>query len=195
MPQPRPRRRQLRELGVCSLTLVVAVMLGACTQPTPKPIPSAPSVVEPVFASDAEALAAAEAGYLAYQNMWSTVAQAGGSDPDRILPFVSPKFHDETLAELQKFLDRSVHSSGSLSFRDMNLQNYKDLSVGNAEVVAYACIDFSLARILDSDGADITPADRAEILPAQITMVSDPDSPQLLVYGGDEKWAGEDFCH
>lgn len=193
MPKPGTRRRPLRELSACSLALLVALMLGACTQPPPKPIPSASSTAEPVFASDAEALAAAEEAYGLYYETWNTIARDGGVNPQRIVPFTSASFSDSAVSGLERFEEEAVRASGDTVPYGMKVQSVAyDSTV--PRVVVYVCLDYSDARLINSSGTDVTPTDRLELNPISAEFIGSKGDPATLVLDRNDKWPGQTFC-
>jgi len=78
------------------------------------------------------------------------------------------------------------------SYDNFTSQQYFDFGSEGAELVAYVCLDVSQVRILDSSGTDVTPADRPNRLPLEITFVAESSSTMRI--DGSELWSGDDFC-
>ncbi len=74
---------------VGALVLVGMLALTGCVDgdrlPTLPPTPTS----TPIFASEEEALAAAEEAYAAYLEMSNLISSEGGVEPERIAPFVT----------------------------------------------------------------------------------------------------------
>src|SRR4051812_41826324 len=90
--------------------------LAGCVPSDPHPTASPSASATPVFASDAEALAAAEKAYAAYLKVSGEISADGGLKPERIDPLVTkeqaPREHD-TFAY---FSSHDLHTSGSPTF-------------------------------------------------------------------------------
>lgn len=156
-------------LGMRLLTPLVAValvaLLAACgPEPVPAPLPPEPTATA-VFASDAEALAAAEEAYAAYLEMSDIVTADGGQGAHRLEPFVDPDYFASTLAAIQIYIERDVHTQGKTEFRVVSL-NYFD----EFELQMEICLDVTDIRILNAEGLDVTPRDRVNVLPITITL-------------------------
>ena len=68
MPDARPRRLTPRVAALLGSAGVLALALSGCAgAPTPTPTPPSSASAAPIFASDEEALAAAEAAYERYR--------------------------------------------------------------------------------------------------------------------------------
>lgn len=141
----------------------------------------------PGFASEAEALAAAEAAYASYLAMSDLIASEGGANPERIAPFVTEEW---LVKELESF--GSVQASGnklmgSTSFAQMTIQTMtqEDLSV-------YACLDVSDSRVVNAAGIDVTPVDRIQVINMQIDFRVLGSGSLVLARG--ESWPAGSFC-
>ena len=104
----------------------------------PPPTPS----VEPLFASDEEALAAAEEAYAAYLAMSDEIAGDGGADPERIAPFVTTERLRDELDSVRRLLARTGFTqSGATTFDPLTASSSVD--DGAARSSFYACWDAS----------------------------------------------------
>ena len=73
----RMRAAALRPIAVLAAAFVLAALSG-CVQTTEKPTPTPTAAATPAFASDEEALAAAEKAYAAYLAVLDDVTADGG---------------------------------------------------------------------------------------------------------------------
>lgn len=173
--------------------LLVALTLVACVpddEPVrPDPSPTAP----PIFASDEEALAAAEAAYGAYVVVSDSVLQEAGADPERALTFVTAEFREEAAAGFTLFAENQWRSEGATTFDSVELQQYSE-SNEVAEITLYLCLDVTDTRIIDSAGLDVTPTTRDPRLPLVVEMESASEYSTDLLQAGSEVWSGNDFC-
>jgi hypothetical protein len=180
-----PYRVRMR-IGACFGAVLLVVALAGCSPDVPRMSPPPTPSVAPLFASDDEALAAAEEAYTAYLAMSDEISHDGGANPERIAPFVT----EERLAiELRTFnlqLEKGIRGSGSTASKSLGLQRFDD-----TEVIFYTCWDATGVRVLDANGVDVTPIDRDERLVLEVVMEA-ADGELLLE--SDEPWSGELSC-
>src|SRR5690606_22722214 len=100
------------------LVLVVSGCVPDAGIPTLPPTPT----VTPVFASEEEALAAAEDAYAAYLEMSYLIASEGGLEPERIAPLVTNEQFERELESLSIYSERGLHVDGQTRFDSMMLQ-------------------------------------------------------------------------
>jgi hypothetical protein len=139
-----------------------------------------------LFASDEEALAAAEEAYAAYLAMSDEISHDGGVNPERIAPFVTPERLTVELNSFARQREREVRTAGNTSGELLGLQQFDD-----HEVVFYVCWDASNVTVLDGGGADITPVDRDDRLVLEVVMEAVDEE---LLLGSDEAWSGDLSC-
>ncbi|TXN31275.1 hypothetical protein [Lacisediminihabitans profunda] len=180
------------------MTIAAVAMLTGCvrTEPIASPPPtSAPTpAATPLFASDAEALAAATAAYAAYVAMSDKITTEGGADPERISPYVSKEQLARDLAVFKTYEDRGYASHGELGFDSVRLESLT--GTDKPVVTVFLCADFSKIRLVDSAGTDITESDLQERAPMEISFVRDSNVSTRygLVIDWSESWSGTDFC-
>ena len=176
-----------------ALALVAAaLLLSGCTGDAPVVLPSPQSSIAPVFASDEEALAAAEEAYGRYLAASDAINAKNGEDPQTIAPFVHPDYLPELLAEFESFRTNKTYVEGNVEFDSIELQQYSDDLDGPAQVAVYLCLDVTKARLMSEDDEDITP-NRNDRLPLEVVLETKDREPNLLIKSG-ELWTGEDFC-
>ncbi len=174
---------------VGAVTFAGMLLLSGCGGGSPIPtLPPTPSAT-PIFASEEEALAAAEEAYAAYRQMSDVISGEGGEDAERIASFVTePRLADE-LRGFATLRESGLRITGEASFEVLSIQRYEEFG-GDAEVVFYACSDLSESRVLDGTGADVTPEDRVDRLVLEVVLRTvDGASPLLLE--SDNAWPGE----
>ena len=188
------RMRPKFRAAAVALVLVGALSASGCASEAPAADSTPTPRATPLFASDEEALAAAEEAYAAYLAVSDLITAEGGQSPDRIDAVVVPEIRDDARASLAKFQERNLHTVGASSFDSTGLQR---LSTGAAdqmvEVVIYACLDISTVRLLSESGQDVTPSDRVNRLPLEVTFKSVATTAELRLQSS-EPWAGENFC-
>lgn len=153
---------------------------------TPVPTPS----VTPVFASDEEALAAAEESYKRYISMEDSIAQEGGRDPERLAEIVTDEWLQTEFDTFERFRQSGRLQVGSTSVTDVELQRVDEFKDGTAEVVVYVCVDFSDTSFVDASGAQVAP-EGPRTLTLEATFVASDVNHLLLK--GNEPWS-ESIC-
>jgi hypothetical protein len=173
--------------------LVTAALLLALTGcvPTGTPSASPSATATPVFASDAEALAAAEKAYAAYVNTSDQILIDGGSHPERLKPLVSATLYAEELKGFQLTATNGWHSTGGTTYDHFSLEAYNP-DDQKALVVAYVCSDVSHVDVFDSNGASVVSPGREERTPFEATFSLQGSS--KLVLASDELWTGGGVC-
>jgi hypothetical protein len=170
----------------------IALALTACV-PSPHTVaPTPEATATPVFASDAEALAAAKTAYEGYLAASDQIGNDGGRNPERISKWVGPGRLPEELKIFLDFAKTGNRLVGRSSFFDFRLQSLSRDADGSAVLAAYVCDDVSRTKVVDATGADITPKLRLRIVPLQVRFKT--LAPTRFLVEGSEPWSGEDFC-
>lgn len=183
------RTRSRRAAGVL-LTLVVGLGMTACVGGEPLPtLPPTPDST-PIFGSEEEALAAAEAAYAAYLEMSNLISSEGGVEPERIAPFVTEAQLQDELAGSSYLRDNGIRAAGNSVLGKVLLQQYDELG-SVAEVAAYICVDVGAVRILDANGSDVTPEDRPDVIALEVLFQSE-DSSTLIA--DSNQWPDSELC-
>lgn len=179
-------RRVVGAIAVLGM-LTLAGCDGGHPLPTLPPTPSS----TPVFASEEEALAAAEAAYAAYSEVSDLISNAGGAEPERIAPYVTEEQLQRELDTAEYFESNGLRAVGSPLVARFDLQQYVE-SDGVAEITVYLCLDVSGVGVVDSTGADVTPTDRQPVVPLEVGFRG--DAPGALLIASSDTWSGTSFC-
>ena len=171
-----------------------ALVLSGCVQPGPVVTPHITPSATPLFASDADALAAATKAYAAYLKMSDLITSEGGARPERIADLVSAGQLNHELEGFTLFHDKKYVTRGESSYDTVSLQSNERLQDGQQEVVIYVCSDASDVRLLNQEGSDITPSDRPDRQPFELTFQTKIVGQLPLVLTRSELWSGTDFC-
>jgi hypothetical protein len=187
--------RWMRPAKFAVLALVVVALSGCVPAPTPV-VPTAPPTpaATPVFASNAQALAAAKAAFTGYLAVSDAIAASGGRKPERISRWVAPV---DRPAELSAFADLSKSGNrltGATKFFGLKIQRIEQSVSGIVTLDAYVCDDVSGTRLINASGKDVTPSSREDVIPLQAHFTSASAGSPILLVEGSEPWSGTDFC-
>jgi hypothetical protein len=180
----------MRIRSTVALGALVLALSGCVPTAEPHPIPPTPTVT-PVFATEEEALAAAEAAYREYLAVSDAIAADGGANPERLRPLVTDEYFDEVSSSFLAYEQGRLHTRGTSKFQDFNLASL-DQTSNSASIDAYVCLLVGDVRVFDTSDHDVTPIARRDRLPLQITLLSNGNDKLQLTRS--ESWSGEDFC-
>jgi hypothetical protein len=179
---------------VSCAALAVVLMLSGCVPTTtslgPTPKPSA----TPVFASEAEALAAATKAYAAYS----------GALDDAFASYDTSLLVNVAVGAALKKAEESVSSYREIGKRQTGRATIDTVSLVGSEAVrlgeiesgraqAYLCLNLSQVDVLGSDGKSVVPQGSSRRFPIIATFAWQRSEGALLV-DNDESWTGENFC-
>lgn len=137
-----------------------------------------------MFASDEEALAAAEAAYGAFLKATDSVIRDGGAEPERVEAYLSPELYQRELAGYRQLTQNGWHGVGSTSFK-LFLQYFVGTSI-----VAYACDDVSQTDVVDSDGHSVVLEGRAQRVAYEVEF----DASNDVTIVRKDVWSGGGVC-
>jgi len=177
--------------GPLLATAALLVALAGCV-PTSHPSTSPSASATPVFASDAEALAAAEKAYAAYLKVSDEIGHDGGNDPDRIASTVTTDRLAIEKRGSKALQDHGLHTAGLTTFSNGSLEQVTS-SGREIEVAFYACWDANGVRVLDSAGRDVTPPGRVNQRTLEV-VVTTVRGNLPLVLESDDAWSGNSSC-
>lgn len=177
-----------------ALTLAVALLASGCTTETPVPTPTAATTAPPIFASEDEALAAAEEIYARYSIASNLVLQEkGDKGPESLARYLHQELLEDVVDEFRQYRKDGIYSKGDIRYDSMRLQSYSDDGVHEAEIVVYLCIDVSKAFLYDEHGKNVTPPGRPDRVPVVLEFQT-VDRTQDLLITSSEGWTGDNFC-
>ena len=141
-----------RKLLTVVLVAGTALGLTACVPDTSTPTPApSPSVTAPLFASDEDALAAAEKVYREY-----LAATNSGPDLVRLEAVTTAEWFAYEKESAEQRVATGLRAEGESEIVSFDLQ-----SRSRSDVIVYVCLDVSRVRVLNERGEDVTPSDRA----------------------------------
>ncbi|MCU1549519.1 MAG: hypothetical protein JWR36_79 [Glaciihabitans sp.] len=176
-----------------TLAVSIALALTACV-PSPHTVtPTPEATATPVFASDAQALAAAKAAYEGYLAASNLVAHSGAKDTSPMRRWESARQYSKDSKSFEELIIRREHTSGNSTFSRFTLQRVETNSDGTVTVGIYVCLNIEKARVLDQHDRDVTPH-RPELLPLQLTFISGVMPPTSLLLDRSQVWPGNNSC-
>lgn len=175
-----------RALPAVVTALTVALLTGCATTTIGEPEP-APTTASPVFASDEEALAAAQAAYERYSEASDQVVSSGTGDVAPLSELVTPEQLERERSEIETLVRSQRRIEGKAELASFALQDYQL----DGSATAYVCLDVSGTRVVDASGRDVTPPDRR---PGQPLLVRFEFTEGELLLSGSEVWQSGDFC-
>lgn len=175
-----------------AVTVAGMLLLSGCGGGDPIPtLPPTPSAT-PIFASEEEALAAAEEAYAAYLSAWDLIAADGGADPERLAAYATGDFYESELEGFQTFRDNGWHSVGQSHLQSVELQ-FADLSGQDSVLVAaYVCVDVAGVDVLDEAGVSVVSPTRPDLQAFEVFFErADEDG---LIPAASEPWDPGSIC-
>ena len=177
-------------LAAVTLVFAVGLSLGGCAPDAPAPKPTASPSATPLFATDEEALAAAEEAYAAYLRVTDQVLSEGGSDPERLEAVVTGPQLETDVAEMAEAASLGYRSTGTTQFDQVVLQR-----VGTASedaVTVYLCQDVADVDIFDASGRSIIAKDRRARSKFEVSFDAEKrGSSQELLVARQTPWEDE----
>jgi len=164
---------------------LAALLLAGCTPSTPMPAPPPTPDATPVFASDEEALAAAEEAYGKYLATVDAIFADGGLNPERLLDVASRAQYETELSGFKEMENGRLKGTGHATF-ELSLQSYRPTT---GEVVVYSCDDISGTDIITADGTSVVSPERPTRIPYEVRFVGDP-----LIVDSRNVWDGSGVC-
>jgi len=156
--------------SILAVAFACALLTG-CDSPAPRqPDPTTPAA--PRFASDEEALAAAEEAYGAFLETADQIVRDGGADDARLAPFLSEELYME---ESEGFAEMRADGRRGIGYTTFTLvlQRWDPGSL-----VVSTCQDITNTDLVDAHGQSIVTSDRRLRLPFEIEF--DPDSMRIV---------------
>lgn len=175
----------MRFLALVAITLTLVGCVPAEPAVTPVPVPSS----TPLFASDADALAAATAAYAAYLAMSDQITAEGGANPERIAPYVTSAQLSREVAAFSSFLTKKEATEGRTRFDSVALEDFRD-----QQVSIYLCVDFTGIQLVGTNGIEGSSAPEPVRTPLEVSMVRSSSYSIPLLIERSEVWSGRNYC-
>ena len=180
--------------ALCALALLSTLVACATPAPPPEPSPTA-TTTAPVFATDAEALAAATEAYAAFSNASDDVFNDGGTDAGRISAVTSAEYSAALIKEFDDIRAQSRRSIGRSNFDGVTLQQIDESAPRGTNVLsAYLCADISGTDVVDATGISVITSPRPSRTPFLVTFDWKDKDHNALVVSSQSVWNGDGVC-
>jgi len=178
-----------------AVALSAVLMLTACVPTTTPAGPTPKTSTTPVFANEAEALAAATKAYAAYVKVSDEILADGGRNPERINKVARGDAREIAKRGFTKFRDGSLTSTGASKVGPLVQESYVPESTNGVGVFsAYACLDVSEIDVLNEEGISVVALTRPNFQAFELTFdLVTNEAPKLLV-ASETPWVGKGVC-
>jgi hypothetical protein len=180
----------MRKTAGLGIAVAVVAVLAGCSPGTGMPVPPPDPTSTPVFASDEEALVAAEDAYGTYLDVSNDLGEGGWLDTGGLSAVLRGDALDEELDTAKSFSAKGYVQVGRSTFDTTTLQQWSSED-GVISISVYLCLDVTAVDVVDDSGVSIVAPDRADR--QSLEVVVDNVDGQFKVSGGDA-WAGQPFC-
>ena len=182
-------------LAAVTLVFAVGLSLGGCAPDAPAPKPTASPSATPLFATDEEALAAAEEAYAAYQAMSDAILMDGGKAPERLLEVATEEQYEAEKAGIDDIAASGYRSIGATKFDSMTIQMRAERPAPDDPIVTvYVCDNYADVDVVDASGNSVVAPDRPDRFPRVVAFGANMDPQERLVVASIDEWTGKAFC-
>jgi hypothetical protein len=178
-----------------AVVALVALVCG-CTPTGPKstPPPVSPTSEAP-FASDKEALAAAQATYEEFMTIANQIMADGGASPERLDAITSPAVAAFEKQGFVKLVGRDLKIGGGSVVIAAILQSYRPTAPdGRGILVGYFCVDGSGVTVVDASGASVLDESVPALTAFEVSFDLIERDPPRLVVSSKNAWTGAGVC-
>jgi hypothetical protein len=176
-------------LAVVPLVVLVAALVG-CSGATRIPPPEPSSAVEPLFASDEEALEAATQAYEEYLAVVDGLLQDPSADDSTLTLVALGNALTDASDSVETFAQRGLLFVGQRELVKVELQQV-DVLQSNTQIHLYVCESVAGVDVLGPDGASVVEPTRPELTAFEVQVVASEESLFVL-----ERvlWADQQYC-
>ncbi|QEE62046.1 hypothetical protein FVA74_11070 [Salinibacterium sp. dk2585] len=172
---------------------VALLLLTSCTPSSGDDAPTAPpsaSADAPIFESEDEALAAADATITDYWRIANAVLQAGGEGVERFEQIVTPRRMEAERGTAEVLEREGFYQVGNFEVEPATFQQMLGSPAGKRLIVT-VCVDYSDVRMVNSDGLEAERSNTSPRITHQVELhsVSDQD-PLSLKLDKSDPWPG-----
>ena len=188
------RMRPKFRAAAVALVLVGALSASGCASEAPSADPTPTPSATPLFASDEEALAAAEEAYAAYLAVTDEILHDGGIGSERLAVVAEGGALSQAVGDADEFRSNGWRTTGATILRSISLQS-NDISAVPSDIVvrAYVCEDVAGIDLLDKAGMSLVSPDRQTVTPFEAAFVV-PSVGDSLILAEREVWGDLGVC-
>jgi hypothetical protein len=146
-----------------------------------------------VFASEEEALAAAEKAYAEYLRVSDEILIDGGNDPRRLLDVATEGVYQAELDGFNQVHAQGWHSTGGSTADHFRIEQFNPRDKVDV-LTAYLCSDVSRVDVLDASGASVVSPTRPNRTAFEVSFSYREGSSTGLVVSNKSPWAGGGIC-
>ena len=170
-------------------------MCGCVPDSTPRSTAPAPTNETPPFATDDEALAAAQSTYEDFMAVTKQIMADDGASPERLDSVAAPDVAIPEKEAMVDFVARKLTVEGASEVTGAVLQSYSPDAMDGRDIVrAYFCVDVSAVDVLDENGVSVVQPSRPDETPFEVAFdLVEADSPRLIV-SEKNQWGGSGIC-
>jgi hypothetical protein len=171
---------------------LLLALLSGCVPPGAATPPEPTATFVAPYATDEEALAAAETAYAEYTRVSDQIFVDGGARPERLAEVAVGSFLELSIESYEGFEQEGKSRIGAPTASDFILQRYSPGTGPKEVLTVYVCRDVSSVDVLDSDGISLVREGRADRSTMQVTFDWDSARTRLLV--SDQQLWGTADC-
>lgn len=170
-------------------SLAVFAVVGSCGGCALRDLrPTPPTVVQPVFASDDEALAAAVATYERYLLVSAEIDADGGVGAERLRDLTTERYGLDLIAEYRRMRAVGERFTGAATLITARLI---EIDRDRTRLTIAMCVDLSAMQLFDEAGAEV---ERQGDALAQFEVMFRSANATRILLDGSELWDGEPVC-
>ena len=170
---------------------LLLVLLSGCVPPGAATPPDPTATFVAPYATDEEALAAAEEAYADYTRVMAEILRDGGANATRLDDVAIGNFLESSIRNLEEFALKGGRGSGKVKNSDFRLQRYSSSGSESEVITVYLCSDVSALVLEDTAGKSLVSAGRPDKSTLQATFDFDIRRKVLLVSDLDVWSAGK----
>jgi hypothetical protein len=183
----------MRSVTFAAGLLALALAISGCVQQPPPVVPSSTPTVAPVFATDADALAAAKTAFVGGVVASDAIEHEGGKNPSRLSGWETVNPYSSDSKVFEAMAASGEYTKGSTTFTTFELETVGDDRAGRVTIAAHVCLDTSKVQLFGRSNRPIPDAS-APIVPLVVTFQNVKIMSRNLKLERSETWDGKDVC-
>lgn len=156
--------------GLGALALIAGAVAGCAPAPAPTPTPTA------AFANEKEAFTKAEETYREYSNATNQTELSAPDTFESVFEWLTGEAETSARENYSDLRANGITRSGASTF-----DTFSPISYDGESVRVELCIDVSQVRLINAEGVDVSPPDRPERQPVQVTFLQAQTPTKLAI--------------